>query len=112
MIRDRCRVAFAKRLGFLERLADGKIKQEVATKMGPMEIAASPADRVRAMDMLGKYGALQVITVETPDKPEEAGEAMMARVLTMVGRALLAAPPAARTEMLGRLTAIEAKVTE
>lgn len=99
-IRARCREAFAQRIGFLERLADGKIKR------------AATVDRVRAMDMLGKYGALQVITVDPPDRPEEAGELMMARVLTMVGRALLSAPAATRTEMLGRLAGIEAQVGE
>jgi len=112
VIRERCREAFGSRISFLQRLADGKIKQEIPTRDGIVKVQASPADRVRAMDMLGKYGALQVVTVDPPAGTLEAGEVLMSRILTMMTRVVASAPAAHRALVLQELTALEGTVEE
>ena len=47
-VREACRLAFHQRLKVLKDIADGKID-------------ASPADRIKAVDTLGKYGGIQKI---------------------------------------------------
>lgn len=86
--------------------------QDIPTKAGPMPIGPSLRDRAYAIDLLGKYGGIEKITVENGTPIREPAESMMARVLTMVGRAMLSAPAPQRTALLQELTAIEATVAE
>lgn len=92
-----------KRKQYVAWLALGELKDRLTTPLRRRKI--------KDADLIG-VAKLDSEFTELPRQPDQSGEAMMAKVLTLMGRALLAAPPATRTEMLGRLTAIEAKVTE
>ena len=68
-IRLTCRESFAARVKILEDIADG---EPIVKIMGPDgrtelgKISASPSDRIKAIDTLGKYGGIEKLTVETP----------------------------------------------
>lgn len=107
-IRARCRGSFLHRIPILEQIADGTLTETVDSPTGPQNVLVpSPlAERLKAIDMLGKYGGLQVIAVESDQPPvPEGGEALMGRVLAMIGRALLAAPAHQRLAVLRELEA-------
>jgi hypothetical protein len=53
-VRERCKGSFWERIAVLESIADNP--------------KATSADRIRAMDTLGKYGGLQRVDVTTDDE--------------------------------------------
>jgi hypothetical protein len=56
-VRERCKGSFWERIAVLESIADNP--------------KATSADRIRAMDTLGKYGGLQRVDVTSDDEPIE-----------------------------------------
>jgi hypothetical protein len=56
-VRERCKGSFWERIAVLESIADNP--------------KATSADRIRAMDTLGKYGGLQRVDVTSDDEPVE-----------------------------------------
>lgn len=75
VVREACRKAFADRVRYLKDVVDGKTGpvlykdgQPVLDEKGkPVRIGADDDTRLKAMDLLGKYGALQKIETETHD---------------------------------------------
>ena len=57
-VREACRQSFAERVPILEKIADGKLPD------------VKPADRAKAMDMLGKYGGVDKIALTLDEQPE------------------------------------------
>jgi hypothetical protein len=59
VIRERCRGSFDQRIPTLEQIADGEPIQKMRMADGEkteITISASPSDRIKAIDALGKYG--------------------------------------------------------
>jgi hypothetical protein len=59
VIRERCRGSFEQRIPTLEQIADGEPIQKMRLPDGEeidALISASPGDRIKAIDALGKYG--------------------------------------------------------
>jgi hypothetical protein len=59
IVRERCRRGFDRRIPVLEAIADGEPVQKMRLPDGEeleAVVSASPADRIRAMDVLGRYG--------------------------------------------------------
>jgi hypothetical protein len=76
VIRQACAKAFDKRIKYLMAVVDGETGDYLAHKDGqpvlddqgrPVRCGAEVSDRLKAMDLLGKYGALQKIETETRD---------------------------------------------
>lgn len=76
VIREACAKAFDKRVKYLADVVDGKTGPYLAHKDGqpmlddqgrPIRCGADVADRLKAMDLLGKYGGLQKVETETRD---------------------------------------------
>ena len=68
-LREQLRGSFAQRVAIIEGIADGEAMQTVEVpgkERVVMKISASPADRLRALDLLAKYGlgAAHALTVE------------------------------------------------
>ena len=59
-IREHCRGSFAERVKVLEQIADGELPNT----------NVSPNDRTRAIDLLGKYGAVDKIALTVEEQPE------------------------------------------
>jgi hypothetical protein len=68
ILRDQLRGSFASRIATLEQIADGEVvaKMKVAEKETEMMVSADVSDRLKAIDMLGKYGlgTVKEISVE------------------------------------------------
>lgn len=105
LIRELARKDFYERMHVLRDIADGLLDQEVPTKQGIVMVKASLKDRLKAMELLGRYGGIELLTIESKDGSQgvESGEAVMRRVLQMVGRALLTAPRADRLAVIQSL---------
>jgi len=79
VIRERCRDSFYKRVPLLERIADGEEKTKVLVTTGRgedqrhdlIDMPPELKDRIKALDLLGKYAGLEKITIEneTPLPP-------------------------------------------
>lgn len=54
-VRERCVGSFDERIPILEQIAN--------------DVNANPADRLKAIDLLGKYGGLQQVDQTSGDKP-------------------------------------------
>jgi hypothetical protein len=112
-IRLLCRKSFAERLPILERIADGLLTQEIATRDGPVTVGPTLRDRVQAIGMIGKYGGIEKVTVEAaPAQQVESGEAAFARVVAIMPRVIVFAPSDERARMLKQLRAKEEIVVE
>lgn len=110
VIRDICRESFASRIKFLERVADGKVKQEISTREGIVKIGASVADRVRAVDTLGRYAGIEKITVEAdPERETLSGEQVLRRILPIMERL---AGMNIGADRLAKAVAVEAQVVQ
>lgn len=110
MIRALFRQDFLARRQILCDIADGLMTQDYPTrdrKGQPVviQLGASLKDRTRAVELMGKYGGVELLTIESKDGSQgvESGEAVMRRVLQMVGRALLTAPRADRLAVIQSL---------
>lgn len=57
-IRERCRGSFAERIPILEEIAD--------------DDDCKPSDRVKAMDVLAKYGGVDKLALTVDEQPEQA----------------------------------------
>lgn len=68
ILRDQLRGSFAQRIGTLEKIADGEVvaKVKVENSETEMLVSADVSDRLKAIDMLGKYGlgTVKEISVE------------------------------------------------
>lgn len=68
IIRERLRGSFADRVKILETIADGKVIQRMTIdgKETRAEVSADVGDRIKAIDMLAKYGlgTLKEVSVE------------------------------------------------
>lgn len=88
LIRELCRKSFTERVHILEKIADGLVMVKVKAQGSETEVEVSPdvKDRLKAIDLLGKYGGIEKITVEVEPPPQmtETGEAMMHRLATEV----------------------------
>lgn len=66
-VRDACRLAFQQRIKVLKEIADGVVVYRLrkdGDKPGEdelLKLAPTPADRIRAVDTLGKYGGIQKV---------------------------------------------------
>lgn len=74
VIREACARAFSSRVKFLKDVVDGKSGNVVMVGDAPLivdgktfVVPADISDRLKAMDLLGKYGALLKIETETRD---------------------------------------------
>lgn len=67
LLRELAREAFGNRLWVLEQIADGKPMVRVGKKVLP----ASPSDRIRAVETLGRFGLGAAVDVTSGDKPLE-----------------------------------------
>ncbi len=106
MIRDAYRLELMDQLPNLKAIADGTALVPVMTKLGPIDMPPDHGDRVRAIATIGKFAAVEKLTIETPppsSQDTETGEQVMQRVTAMMGRALLAAPQAARLAVIRQL---------
>jgi hypothetical protein len=70
-IRLICRESFERRVVILEQIADGEPIQKIEIlgaggKPVEAKVSASPADRIRAIDTLGKYGGIEKLTIDAP----------------------------------------------
>lgn len=96
----RCQTSFYKRVNILEKIADSKTSED--------------RDRLKALDMMGKYGRLEVLTID--DGREKganlAGEQLFASLLPMAERLLTLAIASRPAETVQKLAAIEAQVVE
>lgn len=66
-LRATCRASFAARIKILEDIADGEPIVKLRGPDGETTIglgSASPADRIRAIDTLGKYGGIEKLTLD------------------------------------------------
>lgn len=79
VIRQACAKAFDKRIKYLMAVVDGETGPYLAHKDGqpmlddqgrPIRCGADVADRLKAMDLLGKYGGLQKVEHEHDHKTE------------------------------------------
>lgn len=73
-IRDLCARSFGERVEFLRAVIDGETGLFLTDKDGraildgenkPVRLGADMADRLKAMDLLGKYGGLQKVETES-----------------------------------------------
>ena len=69
IVRARLRESFEKRIPLLEQIADGEVMVKVRVREGVESeslMSAAPGDRIRALDLLAKYGlgAAHALTVE------------------------------------------------
>ena len=84
-IREHLRGSFAERVKVLESIADGEPIVRVRLPDGSeseSRISASPADRIRAIDMLAKYGLGTQVEVPV----DKDGEEVEAQVIIIGGR--------------------------
>lgn len=78
MVRDASRHGYYKRIPLLRQIADGEltIKQTVVTQKGDVfkiDVAPTFSERIRAIEVLAKYGGIQSLKVEVePPGAEEA----------------------------------------
>lgn len=95
LIRERCRGSFEARIGILEQIADGEpiVKTAIPSvdgkgKLTLLEatVSASPNDRLKAIDLLGKYGGIEKVSIEIDQPPQmtETGEQLMERLATVM----------------------------
>lgn len=79
VIRQACAKAFDQRIKYLKAVVDGETGDYLRHKDGqimlddmgrPQRCGAEVADRLKAMDLLGKYGGLQKVEHEHDDKRE------------------------------------------
>lgn len=75
VIREACALAFDRRIKFLKDVIDGKTGElvqlngvPVLVDGKPVVIGADISERLKAMDLLGKYGGLQKTETETTIK--------------------------------------------
>lgn len=74
LIRAKCRGAFARRIKLLAEIAEGEALEVVRDATGretTMRKSASVADRLKALDLLGKYGLGTTVT-ETDTEGRDA----------------------------------------
>lgn len=105
MIREVLRGDFYDRIPILRQMADGTLQRPIMTKDGPVMCGPSHSDSKGAIDLMGKYAGLEKIVIEQEPgtQTEQTGEQLMTRMLSMVGRALLAAPAAQRLAVIHEL---------
>ena len=74
-IRQHCRGSFAERVSILEDIADGNpmpMTKVVGDEVIELEISATIKDRTQAIDLLGKYGGVDKLSLTVDEQPEEA----------------------------------------
>lgn len=74
MIREKCRGAFWKQVKLLEQIAEGEalaIVKDATGRETDMRVSAPIAERLKAVDLLGKYG-LGTTTTETDTEGNDA----------------------------------------
>jgi len=111
-VRLRCLHSFERRVHLLEEIADGKLEGWMMTKDGPRKMGPSLRDRRDALELLGRYAGVERIVLEMNDRRSETGDAILARALGMMARAVMAAPASQRVGVLRDLEAIEAQLVE
>jgi hypothetical protein len=89
VIREACAKAFDQRIKILKRIADGEAIQRVRVgdNEAEMVVSADVPDRIKAIDLLGKYAGLQKIEHEHSRKPyrEAVDEVRKQAGLRLVG---------------------------
>lgn len=109
-VRLRCLQSFEKRIEVLERIADGKLDGWVMTRDGPVRFPPTLKDRRDAIELLGRYAGVEKIVVEMEDRRSETGDAILARALGMMARAVASAPAGQRAGVLRDLAVLEGQL--
>jgi len=74
-IREYCRGSFAQRVPILEAIADGEVMERMLLEGTDKELevmkSAKVVDRIKAIDVLAKYGGVDKIALTAAELPED-----------------------------------------
>ena len=74
-IREYCRGSFAQRVPILEAIADGEVMERMLLEGTDKELevmkSAKVVDRIKAIDVLAKYGGVDKIALTVDEQPED-----------------------------------------